>query len=640
MLNLLLTLFTLWLMAGLAFVCHALMHRYGVVLLLTVTAVMTVLLQLDFGIVYDLMPGVEVRVMVTAIVPVMIAIVMTVYIADGADMTRIIVVNWFGMSLLAMLFGLINSLQLQIATGQASSSAFGSLGPAIVASSLVAYSTDFLFCTVGYQWVRNRASNIPRSMVIAIFFLLTVMIDSTVFLLLYDGNNPAFLNVLLGDLIGKLASALALLPLLLMYLARIAPRLPNYIGDSGRSTFDAFNASFSEVRVRLLATERALAHAERSLQQEAAYIREVSQAVDVAFWLADPRINQPLYINPAYERIWGRDTHYFIAHPQAFIETVVQADRSRMPDFARIAREGRVETDFRIHNSKGEIRHVRERAFALYDETGEAYRVGGVAEDMTEHQIAQTQRRELKFEREKLRVLRTVLENATHDLKVPLSSINLKMHGLSRLQEPARQREALAELESIIANMSSLIDDVLMLARLENTREMELHPCDLREIVRRVETMICPLAARRSLDLSVRVPDTPAFARIDRDDMTRALSNLVDNAVRYTPPGGTVTLALEPSPSVPSGDPASWHLIVRDTGIGIPPDQIGQVFDRFYRADNGRAFTPGGTGLGLAIVQQVAHQHGGKVSVESTPGQGSVFTLVLPQSTPSEASPS
>ena len=100
------------------------------------------------------------------------------------------------------------------------------------------------------------------------------------------------------------------------------------------------------------------------------------------------------------------------------------------------------------------------------------------------------------------------------------------------------------------------------------------------------------------------------------------LGNLIDNAIKYTPPGGTITLSLHRE--------GNWaNLEVSDTGIGIAPEHLAHIFDRFYRVDKARSRTSGGTGLGLAIVKGIAEQHGGRVTVTSEPGRGSTFTVWL-----------
>ncbi len=115
----------------------------------------------------------------------------------------------------------------------------------------------------------------------------------------------------------------------------------------------------------------------------------------------------------------------------------------------------------------------------------------------------------------------------------------------------------------------------------------------------------------------------PVIVEGDPERLRQMIWNLVENAVRYTPPGGTITIALR-------GRGPIAEVTVADTGIGIPPEHLPHLFERFYRVDTGRSRALGGTGLGLSIVRQITEAHGGQVRVRSTPGEGSTFTVALP----------
>jgi len=150
-----------------------------------------------------------------------------------------------------------------------------------------------------------------------------------------------------------------------------------------------------------------------------------------------------------------------------------------------------------------------------------------------------------------------------------------------------------------------------------------LQPTDLRKVVKDVVVSFQPDAARRGVNLKSEVPDTPVEVVADRRDLNLMISNLVDNALKYTPQDGEVTVfaSLEERTAI---------LEVRDTGIGIEPRDHDRIFERFYRVDKARSREMGGTGLGLSIVRNIAVSLGGRVSVESLPGRGSTFRVELP----------
>ncbi|MCS7072394.1 MAG: HAMP domain-containing histidine kinase, partial [Anaerolinea sp.] len=404
-----------------------------------------------------------------------------------------------------------------------------------------------------------------------------------------------------------------------------------YVESGSRSPLDIFAGSFATIREKLIQTERDLRAAEAERQQQAAYLEQIVETANEALWLGDPATNLPLYVNAAYLRIWGRSLADFVASDQTFIQTVVEEDRPRMPNFQQIAERGFIETEFRIKRPDGEIRWLRERAFAITDSSGRVYRVGGVTEDITDRHAAEEHRRELLLEREKLRVLRDVIADATHDLKAPLSSINLKIHALQRADNPDRQRQIIAELEQITKRMASLIDDVLTLARLENTGSSDRKPHDLNAIVAEVAQMMRPAADARRIQLHVELAPGSLVRPVDRADLERAISNLVDNAVHYSrSDNGQITIR------VGTTDDVDW-IEVEDNGIGIPDEALAHIFERFYRADNARSADPGGTGLGLAIVQKIVEQHGGHIVVTSKLNVGTTFRISIPHADPQNA---
>jgi two-component system OmpR family sensor kinase len=170
--------------------------------------------------------------------------------------------------------------------------------------------------------------------------------------------------------------------------------------------------------------------------------------------------------------------------------------------------------------------------------------------------------------------------------------------------------------------MSRLVADLLLLARADAGRISERTDCDLAEIVGSAAAEIAPVAAGRRLNVD---NGQPVPVRGNPDELHRMVVNLLDNAVRYTPQGSTITLRL-------AADEQSATIEVEDDGPGIPEEMREQVFDRFVRG-SGPADTAGGggTGLGLAIVRAVAHSHGGEVKATRSPHGGALLTVILPR---------
>ncbi|MPZ15407.1 MAG: HAMP domain-containing protein [Chloroflexi bacterium] len=213
------------------------------------------------------------------------------------------------------------------------------------------------------------------------------------------------------------------------------------------------------------------------------------------------------------------------------------------------------------------------------------------------------------------------LADVSHELRGPLMIIrgNLDLLALGLPQK--ERREAAREATEEVERMAHLVSDLLLLVEIEGGEVAEHRPTRLDEVVAEVWERAQRLnSGSHSLILG---GNEAVSVRGDRDRLTELVWNLIENALRYTPTGGCVTVALRLQGKLA-------ELTVADTGIGIPPEHLPRIFDRFYRVDRARSRAQGGSGLGLAIVRQVADDHSGDVRVSSRPGMGSSFTVVLP----------
>lgn len=176
-------------------------------------------------------------------------------------------------------------------------------------------------------------------------------------------------------------------------------------------------------------------------------------------------------------------------------------------------------------------------------------------------------------------------------------------------------------IQDEMERMSRLLGDLLLLARADTGGLPLRHePVELDNILIEVYRQV----SRIEKPVAVELVDVDQVMILgDEDRLKQLILNLVDNGIKYTLPGGTVRLSLSKE--------SSWaHLIVADTGIGIPPEDLPHIFDRFYRVDKARSRAQGGSGLGLAIAKWVVQAHGGAIQVDSTPGQGTTFRITLP----------
>jgi two-component system phosphate regulon sensor histidine kinase PhoR len=255
---------------------------------------------------------------------------------------------------------------------------------------------------------------------------------------------------------------------------------------------------------------------------------------------------------------------------------------------------------------------------------------------------------------------RDFIANVSHELKTPLSSIKAYTETLRNgaLRDPTNSKKFLERIEEQADRLHHLIMDMLMLARIESDQQpFEIVPVDVAAVIAACLDDHRPAADAKRISLTIEADPAACRVRADREGLREILDNLVDNAIKYTPDGGQVTVSWrcdqvtseergarseergartseiqDPTSSIQhpasSNHPAVF-IAVRDTGIGIRAKDLSRVFERFYRVDKARSRELGGTGLGLAIVKHLVQSFGGKISVESEPGKGSTFTVEL-----------
>jgi PAS domain S-box-containing protein len=216
--------------------------------------------------------------------------------------------------------------------------------------------------------------------------------------------------------------------------------------------------------------------------------------------------------------------------------------------------------------------------------------------------------------------------NVSHELRTPVTVIKLYASLMER--NPERWREYLDNLVQEANDQARLVENILQISRIDVGRlEMDPEPTSINTLVDETLAGYQELAASKGLTLQKRLLEFDPLALVDPDRMTQVLNNLVSNAIRYTPAGGKVTV----STGKTVVEQRVWvTLTVTDTGIGIPPDELPLIFDRFFRGEKPQRMQLPGTGLGLAIVREIVELHGGQVTVESQVEEGTTFSVRLP----------
>jgi two-component system OmpR family sensor kinase len=219
--------------------------------------------------------------------------------------------------------------------------------------------------------------------------------------------------------------------------------------------------------------------------------------------------------------------------------------------------------------------------------------------------------------------MRRFIADASHELRTPLTSVRgLAEFGLQ--QGDTAGREELLRLMGLIARevgrMGQLVDDLLLLARFDAGRPLDLRPVDLASIAAEAVQRARFVAPGRPITLEAA---EPVIVTADAGRLRQIIDNLISNAIRHTPPESPVTVIV-------ASEPGSGRLTVADRGPGMTHEQASRVFERFYRTDDARTRASGGAGLGLAIAASLTAAHGGELTVDTKPGRGAAFHLRLP----------
>ncbi len=281
--------------------------------------------------------------------------------------------------------------------------------------------------------------------------------------------------------------------------------------------------------------------------------------------------------------------------------------------------------EHRVILPDGEMRWQQwtDRVFLNDDNTIREYQF--VGKDITELKRMEDERLIATLEREKMRILTDFIAAASHDFRTPLSVINTSAYLLNRVTNVEQRERHFQTIQTQIHNVERLIDGLLMMSRLDRGDVFRAAPLDLNSMIRELEAHRRAHINQSEIVLTLDLaPELPPITG-DEEWLYRSLFRLVENAVQYTPEGGTVTIATRATDD-------RVIVEVRDTGYGIEAKDLPHIFDRLYRGDVHRP--TGGQGLGLSIAKKIIDGHNGSIEVESTPGVGSIFRVQLPLNTP------
>jgi PAS domain S-box-containing protein len=363
-----------------------------------------------------------------------------------------------------------------------------------------------------------------------------------------------------------------------------------------------------------------------ALRRSEEKFRQMADNVQQVFWMTNAAATEILYVNPAYEVIWGRTCESLYDNPMAWFEAIVPEDQDHAIMAFQYQIRGKCnESEYRIRMPDGTEKWISDRAFPIRNEAGELIRVVGIAEDITRRKQADAAIREGKEAAEAAnRAKSEFLANMSHEIRTPMNGV-LGMAGLLLDTELTSEQRQYAEImHSSGELLLTVINDILDFSKIEAHKlELEVADFDLRTVLEGVTRLLWAKAQEKGLDLGCLVaPGVPLRLRGDSGRLRQVLLNLGGNAVKFTARGEVmIHVRLEREAS----DSAVIAFSVQDTGIGIPASRRTDIFSPFTQVDGSTTRKYGGTGLGLAISRQLVDLLGGRIGVESEIGKGSTF---------------
>jgi len=335
-----------------------------------------------------------------------------------------------------------------------------------------------------------------------------------------------------------------------------------------------------------------------------------------------------IYVNPAYAQMIGLTPDELIGRmPSEFTEE---------EDFATLEHNRALRARGMVSNYNSHLRHQQDGHLTEVLITGVPRLIDNkpagaycVVADVTERRRLESQRFELLLEKERVRLMSDFVRDISHEFRTPLSIIQTSLYLLKRKPDHPQASARLDVIGGQATRLGRLIDDLMLMLELEQA-EIVARPLSLNTMAGHVVKKISKKAEEKHLILTLEQPDGEVSVRGEEAYLGRAITMLIDNAMEFTPEGGNITVIVR-------SEPEYAVISIKDTGVGIPPDEINNIFEHMYKVDKARNTERGGLGLGLSIVRRISALHDGDVLVESEVGKGSTFTLRLPY--PTQAKP-
>jgi PAS domain S-box-containing protein len=397
---------------------------------------------------------------------------------------------------------------------------------------------------------------------------------------------------------------------------------------SSRSLLGALNRSRESERNLAVQNQELQAEIARRKQAEKEQQRLASILEATSDFVGIAAVNgQVMYINKAGRKLVGLDETFDVT--QTRHETYYpEAIRSKiLTDVAEaVLREGSWQGESALLASDGSEIPTSQLVLVHYDADKNVEYYSSIMRDISDQKEAESQRLELARQEERLKSFKEFLSHISHDLKTPMTLIHTSFHLMEKQTDPEKRQKRMETIGQQLKLLEKYIQDLLDLSRLDHLPSLTIAPLNLNALLQTIVTRFSTLAETAGITLELQADENLPEISADAYEFERALVNLVENAIHYTPQGGNVKIG--------AARKEGYVLIeIQDTGIGVKEEDRDAIFERFFRSEGARSLRPSGTGLGLAIVKRIVEIHGGKLSLESRIGQGSRFSITMPLQT-------
>lgn len=359
-------------------------------------------------------------------------------------------------------------------------------------------------------------------------------------------------------------------------------------------------------------------------QQSEEKFRQIADNINEIFWISDLELEEVLYVNQAYEKIWQKTCQSLYTNPRSFLDNIYLDDRERVIDSIKLNSKKESDIEYRIVLPDGSIRWLWERRFPVKNAQGEVYRRACVTQDITERKQGEEVSRTLAKEREINDLKLRFFSMASHEFRTPLSTILVSAQLLENSSKEWTEEKKLKNLHRIKSAaklMTQLLTDILTLTRAESGNlEFNPQPLNLEKLCNSVvEEIEVSYNAKQNIFFVSQCQNKLVY--MDEKLLHSIFTNLLSNAIKYSQENSDIHFILRYE-----GENAIFQ--IKDQGIGIIPEDKQQLYDFFYRGQN--VGDAPGTGLGLVIVKKCVDLHGGNITVESEVQIGTTFTVTIP----------